>query len=67
MGNFLKWKDLHLILKKGTETMMVVEMGRGICPCPKAPPLLPSLLLVTSLQPQLVSSLFLEHRLTSGT
>ena len=38
MGNFLKWKDLHLILKKtGTETMMVVEMGRGICPCPKAP------------------------------
>ena len=47
MGNFLKWKDLHLILKKGTETVMVVEMGRGICPCPKAPPLLPSLLLVT--------------------
>lgn len=22
----------------GTKTMMVVEKGRGICPCPKAPP-----------------------------
>lgn len=51
----------------GTKTMMVVEKGRGICPCPKAPPLTPAFLLVTSPQPQLVSLLFPGHRLTSGT